>query len=334
MKKHILAVAVGVALAAPAMAQNVSVYGVINATIASTKLTTSTGSTTATTQGSEDYTSSSVLGFRGTEDLGGGLKAFWNLESDINVGNGQMGAQHATAVGQVFFNRLSFVGIEGAFGKVSLGRVSDAVDSLEGYSNFVNLFDTETAGANGIGGKNGNSARYDSPAFMGMNLIATYSSNAVSTDGATNIGNAVKTVGLTYNQGPLSVGAAKGEANVDLAAKKGEVSTVYAGYNLGFADLRVQYTSDETSASLKYTTNEVSANIPLGAGLSAIVHFEDAAFNGTNTGTTADYKQFGVLVRKDLSKRTHAYAGYRKLDREATASTDTTVTAIGLAHSF
>jgi predicted porin len=217
-----------------------------------------------------------------------------------------------------------------------VGRVSDAVDSLEGYANFINLFDTETAAANGIGGKNANSVRYDSPAFMGANLIATYSSDAVGTDGTTNSGNVVRTIGVTYASGPFAFGAAKGEANVNLATQKGEVSTVYARYDLGVADLRAQYTSDETAARVKYTTQEVSANIPLGAGLSAVVHFETANFNGTNgsSATAADYSQYGVLIRKDLSKRTHGYVGYRSLDREAAASTDTKLSVVGIAHSF
>jgi predicted porin len=207
---------------------------------------------------------------------------------------------------------------------------------LEGYANHYNLFDTETAGANGIGGKNANSTRYDSPAFMGARLIASYSSNATATNTAgtvSNNGTTVSTFGVTFSQGPLSLGAARGEANAG-AAKKGEVVTAYAGYVVGPADIRVQYTSDETSASVKYTTSEGSVNFQLGNGLSFIVHAESGKFNGTNTTTTADYKQLGALVRKDLSKRTHAYVGYRTKDREAAASTDENVSVVGLSHSF
>jgi predicted porin len=335
MKKHLIAAAVAAAVAVPAAAQ-VTVYGTINAGISSTKTETSGVSSTSTTQGGEDYTSTSVIGFKGTEDLGGGLKALFDLQADLNPGNGQVGSTSSAAGGQVLFNRLAYVGIEGGFGRVTVGRLSDAVDSLEGYANHYNLFDTETAGANGIGGKNANSTRYDSPAFMGARLIASYSSNATATGATgteTNTGTTVSTVGVTFAQGAISLGAARGEANAG-TSKKGEVSTVYAGYVMGPADIRVQYTSDETSASVKNTTSEGSVNFQLGNGLSFIVHAESGKFNGTNTGTTADYKQLGALLRKDLSKRTHGYVGYRSKDREAAASTDETVATVGISHSF
>jgi len=342
MKKHLIAAAVAAAVAVPAAAQ-VTVYGNLNAGITVTRTELGAVKTTATTQGSEDQTSTSVFGFRGTEDLGGGLKAFFDLQADINPGNGQVGVLAYDAVGgDIMFNRLAFVGIEGGFGRISFGRVADAVDSLEGYANHYNLFDTETAGANGIGGKNANSTRYDSPKFMGANIIATYSSNAVGgAGGATNANNAVRTLGVTFSQGALSLGAATGEAAVGAMARGGKVNTVYAGYNLGIADLRIQNTSDEAAAAagatpVKFSTNEVSALVPLGAGMSVVFHFEDADFNGTNGASTlvADYKQWGVMAKKDLSKRTHAYAGYRSTDRAGAASTDTTITTVGIAHSF
>jgi predicted porin len=171
---------------------------------------------------------------------------------------------------------------------------------------------------------------------MGARLIASYSSNATATGATgteTNTGTTVSTVGVTFAQGAISLGAARGEANAG-TSKKGEVSTVYAGYVMGPADIRVQYTSDETSASVKNTTSEGSVNFQLGNGLSFIVHAESGKFNGTNTGTTADYKQLGALLRKDLSKRTHGYVGYRSKDREAAASTDETVATVGISHSF
>jgi len=335
MKKHLIAAAVAAAVALPAAAQ-VTVYGAINASITSTKTETSGVATTSTTQGGEDWTNSSLIGFRGTEDLGGGLKATFDLQADINPGNGQLGAVSSDSTGQVGFNRLSFLGLEGGFGRVTFGRQADAVDSLEGYANHYNLFDTETAGANGIGGRNANTTRYDSPAFMGARLIASYSSNATATNATgttTNAGTTVTTFGITYSNGPLSLGAARGEANAG-ASKKGEVSTAYAGYVVGPADIRVQYTSDETSTSVKNTTSEGSVNFVLGGGLSFVLHAESGKFNGTNTGTTADYKQLGALVRKDLSKRTHAYVGYRSKDREAAASTDENIGVVGISHSF
>jgi len=341
MKKHLIAASVAAALASPAIAQNVSIYGTLDATIASTKTTTSAGvSSTATTANDSEHLGSSVFGFRGTEDLGGGLKAFFQLEGDLNLGSGGLGSYYSSGT-QVLFSRQANIGIEGAFGKVTLGRTADLVDQWEGYANFVQLFDTETAGAGGIGGKNGETVRIDLAAFNGISLSASYSSNLQgysSNDTLVNTGNSGTTASIVYAQGPLTVGFATGVVNGGLhgttqsATRDNKVDTVFAGYNFGFADVRLQRTSDVTSANAKNETTELSAKVPLGSGMYVVAHFEQNKFNGTNATTTADYSQFGALVAKDLSKRTAIFAGYRSLDR--TNGTDTKITTGGLQHSF
>ena len=63
-----------------------------------------------------------MFGLRGSEDLGGGLKAIFTLESGFNIGNGKF------ANNSGMFNRQSFVGLSSAqFGTVTLGRQYDAV---------------------------------------------------------------------------------------------------------------------------------------------------------------------------------------------------------------
>lgn len=75
----------------------------------------------------------SRLGFRGTEDLGGGLKAIFNLESGWNLDAGTPNSK--------FFDRASWVGLQGGWGTLSLGRQTTVVaDALSGTDPLGNRF--------------------------------------------------------------------------------------------------------------------------------------------------------------------------------------------------
>ncbi|MHB8949894.1 MAG: porin, partial [Rhodoferax sp.] len=77
--------------------------------------------------------SSSRVGFRGTEDMGGGLKALFNLESGIDLTTGQSSST------SVFFNRRAVVGLEGGFGTMTLGREYSPIDSVVSPSDMMEL---------------------------------------------------------------------------------------------------------------------------------------------------------------------------------------------------
>jgi predicted porin len=339
MKKTAIALAMA-SLAGSAYAQNVTLYGNFDMSVQQTKSTTAAGtSSTATTQlgGTGTQLSTPVLGVRGSEDLGGGLKAGFQAEGNINPSTGGMGSlatnSNSTAsVPNVLFNRQLNVSLEGGFGKVTVGRTGDLVDSLEGYANFNQIFDTEAASANGIGGKNANTVRYDTPKFQGFSAGASYSSNPIgttSTGAAIDDGNTVSTVAVQYSDGPLTVGGAFGRANVTGTLVEGKIDTYFAGYNFGMADVRIQRTAQlDGTNSRQIQTNEISASIPLGSGLTAVIHAEKAS-----DSTTANaYTQYGASIQKALSKRTQVYGGLR--DRNMSATTDTTVFTAGIVHSF
>jgi predicted porin len=358
MKKSLIALAALSAFATAVQAQSsVTVYGVLDIAVSDAKSTTSAGvSTSTTTQSGTNNVATSVIGLKGSEDLGGGLTAIFELQGNFNTNTGVLGTANTT-LGDTMFDRQSYVGLsDKKLGTLKLGRTSDVLDSTEGFANFVQFFDTETAGANGLGNKNANTVRYDSPVIQGVSIAAAYSSDAVATAQATSSsqgssttafshsGNVTKTYGINYVNGPLTVGYATGSANVTTSIVDGKLSTAYAGYNFGFADVRIQQTKDKavdqtagSSAFYQYKTDEISASIPLpmlGNGVSAVVHYEDAKYE-TEAGRSAagyDYSQYGILVRKDLSKRTSLYAGFK--DKDVNAGTDVKTTAVGVVHSF
>jgi predicted porin len=226
---------------------------------------------------------------------------------------------------------------------VKIGRTADVLDSVEGFANFTQFFDSETASANGLGNKNANTVRYDSPVFSGFTVAGAYVSNAKSAGIATNENTSNVTYGFNYSLGALSLGAAYGEANVADSIQSGRLSTLYAGYKLDFADVRVQQTENKavTAASatdfVEYKTTELSASIPLpmlGQGVSVIAHFENAEHT-TQAGrvpAAKDYQQMGLLVKKDLSKRTSIYGGYK--NRDLDNGVDVKTTLLGVTHTF
>jgi predicted porin len=131
LKKLTLAAAIAASFAAPAFAQSsVQVYGKLypflldergsDATPVGTPVATFAGTPTGTSGVAHTTgmaAGNSRLGFRGTEDLGGGAKAFFQLEGVVNVDDGT-GNGHAPFI----FNRNTFVGLGGAFGTVKLGN--------------------------------------------------------------------------------------------------------------------------------------------------------------------------------------------------------------------
>ena len=109
MKKIALVAALAATAAAPAFAQSVTLWGRLNTSIESQKF------------GSQDrkmvvQNNSSRLGFKGSEDLGGGLKASFSLEHGLNSDTG------AATGGTTFWNRASWVQLEGGFGGIRLGK--------------------------------------------------------------------------------------------------------------------------------------------------------------------------------------------------------------------
>jgi predicted porin len=154
MKKSLIALAVMAAAGAASAQSSVTLFGIVDATVNHTR-TGGAGGTSVTRLTNSGY-NSSRLGFRGTEDLGGGMSASFWLEAGINNDNGagfptntnnQVSGQPAApglAGGQgLTFNRRSTVSLAGNWGEVRIGR---------DYSpTFWNLTIFDPFGTNGVG---------------------------------------------------------------------------------------------------------------------------------------------------------------------------------------
>jgi predicted porin len=329
MKKSLIALAVLTASGISFAQSSVTLFGVVDAAYAK-----GTGSLSDKTQLKNSGYNSSRFGVRGTEDLGGGLKASFWLEAGVNNDDGSgagtntinqsAGTDDRTAYGKandantqgLTFNRRSTVSLEGSFGEVRLGR------------DYTPQFWTETAfdpfGTNGVGtniafnkgGTTGvrasNSIGYLSPSFSGVKVwVQTYMGENASTAAAkAGDGNAIR---VTYDAGPLSLAYATSSTKVS-AGVNNDTSNIAASYNFGVVKLMAQSNKTKVDGSADTDGYVVGATAPLGSGMvRAAVSETDKAGNKSNL-TAIGYVY-------SLSKRTDLYATYARVTNKGTNST-------------
>ena len=232
MNKKLMAVAVAGALAAPAMvfaqASSVQIYGRLNAGLDNyeakgASLPASAGGGLASRM--RVYDSSSRLGFRGTEDLGNGLKAIFLIESGFNADNGTaqvgQGGQANTSTG-FLASRVAHVGLDSSWGTLTFGRsnVWWGNGTIEQTAaNYVNagspLFSGSFGQGLGVGiTRYNNVMQYTSPTWNGFNTQISYSPNnqegvQVTSSGAAGTADAKGNlwgITLQWAGGPFSVG--------------------------------------------------------------------------------------------------------------------------------
>jgi predicted porin len=195
MNKKVMAVAVASAFAVPGVAlaqkSTVEIYGRANLGFQHYQAKGATAGPTNDLPGRYVvFDNSSRVGFRGTEDLGSGLRAIFQFETGVNVDNGSntgQGGQANTSSG-FWAARDSFVGLDSNFGRVTFGRQSIYWANGVNAQFAANYINTEIPWTNGtqLGrislqgaavARVSNTVQYTTPTFSGMNLTASYSTN-------------------------------------------------------------------------------------------------------------------------------------------------------------
>jgi predicted porin len=202
MRKSLLALATLGTFAGAAHAQSsVTLYGIVDAGL---QFVNNSGghqlwqATSGNVQGSR-------WGLRGTEDLGGGLKAIFVLENGFNIYSGKLGQ------GGDEFGRQAYVGLTSQYGTVTLGRqydsVVDYVDPLEVASQWASFYAAHAGDIDDMNNTNhmNNSIKYASNNYNGFTFGGAYSLGGVAGDFNRN---QIWTGGVGYAQGPITLGAA------------------------------------------------------------------------------------------------------------------------------
>jgi predicted porin len=204
---------------AAAMAQNYSIYGRLTLGVDTYEAKGSTASpaTNDFSRRTRVFDNGSRVGFRGTEDLGGGVQALFLIESGVNVDNGSttgQGGQTNTSTGN-WGSRVGYVGLAGSIGRVTYGRDNvfwgnGAIEQVG--ANWLNAGAQLYSGSFGRGMSVGitrqsNLMQYTSPTWSGFNFVVSLSPSRAEAQGAgTNADGQLIGLTLQGTHGPFAWG--------------------------------------------------------------------------------------------------------------------------------
>ena len=357
MNKKLMALAVAGAFGAPAVAMaQAEIYGRANLGFDTYSATGATAGSAADFKSrNRVFDNSSRLGVRGREDLGGGLRAVYVIESGVNIDTGNNNSQFGGTNASTGFlaSRDSYVGLEGNWGRVTFGRQSiywvNGVIAQSG-ANYINV-DVATTGALGrvVGptARTSNVVAYTSPTINGLNATVSY---APTTEAAG--------AGVTTTNGKIwgVTGRYSGRVNaqVDYAVNQNSPAagatpavTKNSGLKLGVgypyapgAQIAVVYIAEKNAnlaagvAGFAAAGDSVKANAVIinweqtFGNIQALAEYgkvqkakgctEGLTTTCDNTGATG----YMVAARYLFSKRTAAYASYNKIKNNDNATWD------------
>ncbi|HSV58808.1 MAG TPA: porin [Variovorax sp.] len=346
MKKSLVALA-ALAVAGAASAQSsVTLFGVLDAGISYYQNENTAGVEASQTVLSTSGYNSSRIGFRGTEDLGGGLAASFWLEAALGNDVGTAGVGSLTTASSQLFNRRSTVSLSGRFGEMRLGR--DYVPTFWNETIF-DPFGTNGVGTNavtstgagtvlgnalGVAG-NSNAVRANNTVgyFLPANLGGFYGQFMYGLPERVEFDPATATpAGLTadgryvggrvgYANGPLDVAIAYGESVIARNFQGGgraesEIINVGASWDFGFMKLMGMFSQIDVTSNMASLANVdasaqsylLGATFPVGPGLIRTSYSYTDADLGNNVGNDPEAQKFAIGYVHNLSKRTALYA--------------------------
>jgi len=331
MKKSLVALAALAVVGAASAQSSVTLFGGVDTGLSRYSLG-GVSKTLVTTSGLY----SSRLGFKGTEDLGGGMAASFHLEAALQNDTGaspQTGTNNqggVTGGGGLTFSRRSTMSLSGGFGEVRLGRdytptfwnytIFDAFGTLGAAAGSNITLGTNTSGNTAARASNSIGYLYNSanPAgntgFYGQAMYAL-GENAST---AANAGDG-KYWGVRagFAQGPFNVAVSTGK-ETNLAAGNFTNTSIGGSYDIGMANLMLLVSRLNSGvAGSKMSSFEIGAQIQAGGGYIPVSY--SAVKKNDAIGSASN--QFGLGYVHNLSKRTALYATYSRLNNKTGALT-------------
>jgi len=280
----------------------------------------------------------SMFGVRGSEPLGGGVNAIFQVESKLFLDTG----------GGILAGRESFLGFQSPWGTVKLGFFLSPYDDIQPIFGNATTLTTSIlstgalwaqaylgpALAGGFDGRLANSVRYDSPTLAGFNGSVQYS----TAEGAPTTNSEIVSVGGFYNNGPVQLGAAyelhhniRGTVDAPLSDTAYSVAGGYQfeGFRIGGVYERLRY---DATPSTDLTRDFYGIGLTVDAGPGLLYGYwgragdgKGSAANGSNVGglvkgESTGATQWEVSYTWLLSARTLLYGGYVKINNQSNAS--------------
>jgi len=305
MKKTLFAFSLLTSMAGATYGQSsVTVYGVVDLGL---KIEDAgSGTVTGIDSGNQSV---SRVGFKGTEDLGNGLKANFVLEAGFNADTGSQ--SDATR----FFNRQSYVSLAGGFGEVKLGRVQTMVFTNSAvFDPFADTLAGDSVRIFNYGGNRiDNTVNYSFAAKNGINGQAAYSFGEVA--GNTSASRTVAGA-IGYASGPLATVLTYQDTK-DVTGNDSAKTTLIGGnYNFGLLQPFIAYavnkgpgTLDTRDALLGLKINLTSADTIM----TSYMQKRDQVIDN------ADAKQIAIGYTHNLSVRTNLYTSWARLSNDDNA---------------
>ena len=323
MKKTLIALAAVAATGAAFAQSSVTLYGVADAAIVKT-----TDKSTILSSSGGMNNGTSRWGVRGSEDLGGGLKAGFNFEDGLSLNTGA-----SNLSGGQFFSRAAWMNLSGGFGELRLGRTLNpsfyaaAAWELTGTANYsvaVSQFNDATGQVLG-GIRNSSQIAYTTPTMGGFSATLGYimkGNNVVGGSAATATTPAVAGVekakvdlNAIYRNGPVAV--ALGYNKVQDAEKN-----VHIGANYKIGPVAIAGSIIDPAGDAKGFT--IGAGMQAGPVNLVLDIARDTFYKDTNILVEAKYP---------LSKRTFAYAAFVR-DGDGKTTTSSNNLGLGIRHNF
>jgi predicted porin len=327
MKKSLIAVAALAAVSAASAQSSLNVYGVADVMLSKDTVRADNPPDAMLRNGG---ISGSRLGFKGTEDLGGGLKANFLLEQGIDLTSG-------AAKG---FNRQAYVGMSGGFGEVKFGNVYTAYDDISGATNpgFDSQLSVENQlwASTGYTSNPGSNIYYATPNFGGFSGAVSY-----SLDGSKN---EVVAIHAKFENGPIYVGLAyQDDEDYGNAFNTANAAAILAGtvsaksadkytrlngsYDFGSFKLLAGYGKVKNADVTEYS---IGADVPVATNLVLSGGYASSKNNATGVRGYG----FNLVGAYSLSKRTTVYGGFRNNEKLNDGTFDDSRVGVGIKHTF
>lgn len=318
-RQHLTALAAlvtlsGLADIASAQASSVTLFGVADAAIERIK------GATSLTRLQSGQMHGSRWGVRGTEDLGGGLRAFFHLEQGFTLDNGQLGQ------GGRSFGRQAFVGLGGSFGAVRLGRQYTPFDDVAGLVG-TKTYDVLSV-ARAIGVENNdrldNTITYITPTVGGFVGQLQYSlgDERSTTDASKNSNKSYSAGGIWKSGGAMLAAAYINIIDIDGTAvgdQRRRAAMLVGGYDFGAVRFNVYGHGQGMGTAERKRIVGGNVAAPMGAFIPSVGFA--MVKNATGSAADDDAKIVTLQARFDLSRRTWLYGNLTAVSNDGSATT-------------
>lgn len=353
MKKTLLALALTGTFSGAAFAQSsVTIYGIVDTGFTSIDNGGTNNGKDRVNGISSGQNSASRIGFKGIEDLGNGLKAEFVLEQGINTDDGTAAGNNAG------FNRLSFIGLNGSFGKVRLGKqenqLKEALTPIDpfgaaGIGSANNFLLGGGVNGKGTDQRQGNQVTWSSNNYGGFSGSLGYIFGEQAGDNSANRGIGAR---IGYANGLLNVQFAyqnQNYSNLTTLDADDKIIVLGATYDFGVVKLHGIYGDRKLDAGLRGLTDSdkirsglVGLTVPFGANAIRAEYIK----NDNKDVDNSDSDVWALSYIYALSKRTTLYATYVRTSNDdgsalgiggadqAVLGENASGAAIGINHKF